>query len=61
MLVLYAAALPRLGFLLTSFVLVLVAARLMGLDGWWRPVALALGVTVASRLIFGSWLGVPLP
>ena len=60
-LVLYAAALPVLGFLLTSFALVIVAARLMGLDGWWRPAALALGVTAASRLLFGSWLGVPLP
>ena len=60
-LVLYAAALPALGFLLTSFALVFVAARLMGLAGWWRPAALALGVTVASRLLFGTWLGVPLP
>ena len=60
-LVIYAAALPRLGFLPTSFALVVVAARLMGLDGWWRPVALALGITLASRVIFGSWLGVPLP
>jgi hypothetical protein len=60
-LALYAATLPVLGFLLTSFALVFVAARLMGLDGWWRPAALALGVTVASRLLFGTWLGVPLP
>ena len=60
-LALYAAALPVLGFLLTSFALVFVAARLMGLDGWRRPAALALGVTVASRLLFGTWLGVPLP
>jgi hypothetical protein len=60
-LALYAATLPVLGFVLTSFALVFVAARLMGLDGWWRPAALALGVTVASRLLFGTWLGVPLP
>jgi len=60
-LALYAATLPVLGFLLTSVALVFVAARLMGLDGWWRPVALALGITLASRVIFGSWLGVPLP
>jgi len=60
-LVLYAAALPVLGFLLTSFALVIVAARLMGLDDWWRAAALALGVTAASRLLFGTWLGVPLP
>ena len=60
-LVLYAVSLPRLGFTLTSFVLVLVASWLMGLRGWWRPVVLALGVTAVSRLIFGFWLGVPLP
>ena len=60
-LALYAATLPVLGFILTSFALVIVAARLMGLAGWWRPVALALGVTLASRLLFGTWLGVPLP
>jgi hypothetical protein len=60
-LVVYAAALPRLGFLATSFILVLVAGRLMGLAGWWRPAALALGVTLACRLIFVTWLRVPLP
>jgi putative tricarboxylic transport membrane protein len=60
-LALYAATLPVLGFLLTSFALVFVAARLMGLAGWWRPAGLALGVTVASRVLFGAWLGVPLP
>jgi putative tricarboxylic transport membrane protein len=60
-LALYAALLPVLGFTLTSFVLVFVAARLMGLAGWWRPAALALGVTLASRVLFVTWLGVPLP
>jgi hypothetical protein len=60
-LIAYAAALPRLGFLPTSFALVVVAARLMGLPGWWRPGLLALGVTAGSRLIFVHWLGVPLP
>ena len=60
-LALYAATLPVLGFALTSFTLVFVAARLMGLAGWWRPTALALGVTLASRALFVTWLGVPLP
>jgi hypothetical protein len=60
-LVAYAAALPVLGFAVTSVALVFLAARLMGLGGWWRPAALALGVTAASRVIFGTWLGVPLP
>jgi Tripartite tricarboxylate transporter TctB family len=58
---LYAAALPVLGFLPTSFALVFVTARLLGLPGWWRPVVLGIGVTLASRVIFVAWLGVPLP
>ena len=60
-LVLYAALLPVLGFVPTSFALVFVAARLMGLAGWGRPAVLALGVTLASRVLFVTWLGVPLP
>lgn len=60
-LVAYAAFLPVLGFALASFALVAIAARLMGLPGWWRPAALALGVTAVSLLLFARWLGVPLP
>jgi putative tricarboxylic transport membrane protein len=60
-LVLYAAVLPRLGFVVSSFALVVVSSRLMGLRGWWRPAALALGVAAAAYLLFARWLGVPLP
>jgi Tripartite tricarboxylate transporter TctB family len=58
---LYAASLGVLGFLPSSFVLVLLAARLMGAPGWMRPAMLALGVTIATWLVFVVWLGVPLP
>ena len=60
-LVVYAAVLPRVGFVPASLLLVFVASRLMGLAGWWRPAALALGVTIASYVVFVTWLGVPLP
>ncbi|HZF04403.1 MAG TPA: tripartite tricarboxylate transporter TctB family protein [Patescibacteria group bacterium] len=60
-LVLYAALLPRLGFLASSWALVVVSSRLMGLEGWWRPAVLALGVTGVAYLLFARWLGVPLP
>jgi putative tricarboxylic transport membrane protein len=60
-LVLYAALLPRVGFVVSSLVLVIVSARLMGLPGWWRPAALALGLIAASHVVFVRWLGVPLP
>jgi putative tricarboxylic transport membrane protein len=61
LLALYAAVLGPLGFLASSFGLVLLAARLMGATGWRRPAVLALGVTVASYVVFVIWLGVPLP
>jgi hypothetical protein len=57
----YAAVLPVLGFAPASFALVVVAARLIGLPGWWRPLALAAGVAAATRLVFVTWLGVALP
>jgi putative tricarboxylic transport membrane protein len=60
-LVLYAALLPAVGFAPASFALVVVTARLMGLPGWWRPLALGAGVMAATRLVFVTWLGVPLP
>jgi len=60
-LVLYVAVLPGLGFLGSSVALVVVSSRLMGLEGWWRPAVLALGVTGVASLLFARWLGVPLP
>ena len=60
-LVLYSALLPRLGFIVSSFALIVLAARLMGARGWWRPAALALGVAGAGYWLFARWLGVPLP
>src|SRR5262245_40692071 len=60
-LALHAAALPWLGFIPASFLLVIIAARLMGLPGLWRPLALAAGLALAMRLVFVTWLGVPLP
>jgi len=60
-LVLYAALLPRLGFIVSSFALVVLAARLTGARGWWRPAALALGVAGVGYWLFARWLGVPLP
>jgi putative tricarboxylic transport membrane protein len=57
----YAALLPVAGFAVTSFALVAITARRMGLSGWWQPVALGAGVVAVSRVLFVWWLGVPLP
>lgn len=60
-LMLFVAAVPFTGFLAASLALVVVAARLMGLPGWWRPLALGTGVVLVARVVFVGWLGVPLP
>ena len=60
-LILYAALFRVVGFFPASLALVFVSSRLMGLTGWWRPAALALGITAASHVVFVTWLGVPLP
>lgn len=60
-LVLFVAAVPFAGFLAASFALAVVAARLMGLHGWWRPLALGTGVVLVAHVVFVGWLGVPLP
>jgi Tripartite tricarboxylate transporter TctB family len=57
----YAAGVPVLGFLTASFLLVALAARLMGVEGWSRPALLAASVVLAVHAIFAAWLGVPLP
>src|SRR5262245_60427210 len=61
LLVVYAASVGALGFLSASGALVVLASKLMGVHGWWRPAVLALGVIVATHVIFVVWLGVPLP
>ena len=60
-LIVYAALFRLIGFFPTSVALVFVSSRLMGLAGWWRPAALALGITAVSHVVFVTWLGVPLP
>lgn len=61
LMIVYAASVGMLGFLSASGALVVLASKLMGVHGWWRPVLLALGVIVATHVIFVVWLGVPLP
>lgn len=60
-LIAYAIAIPVLGFLAASFVLVLVASWLLGERDGLRLALLALGVTAAAYAVFVTWLGVPLP
>jgi hypothetical protein len=57
----YAACVPLLGFLGASAGLVVAAAKLMGVEGVWRPVLLGAAIAIAVHLVFVAWLGIPLP
>ena len=59
--ILYYALLPFLGFSLSTFLSLSLISRIMGLEGWVKPLLLA-GLTVAlSYLLFVVILDVPLP
>lgn len=60
-LVAYVAALPALGFLLTTIALLLVLIRGLGGYRWPAAMALAIGLGAACHVVFRVWLTMPLP
>lgn len=49
------------GFFTTSFALVLLCCRFLGVKEWCRAIGIAAGATVGAYLIFGLWLKVSFP
>jgi putative tricarboxylic transport membrane protein len=60
-LVLYLVVVSWIGFLTSTFIVVIICSKLMGTPGWVRPIALAAGLLVACYFLFSVWLKVPLP
>ena len=60
-LIAYTAAMDFLGFATGSFLAVLGLGRVMGLEGWIRPIILSIVVAVCAQFLFGFVLDVPLP
>jgi hypothetical protein len=60
-LVAYTAAIDFLGYATGSFLVVLILGKVMGLEGWIKPIILSIGVAVCTQLLFGYVLDVPLP
>ncbi|MCL5040327.1 MAG: tripartite tricarboxylate transporter TctB family protein [Firmicutes bacterium] len=60
-LVLYLLAVSVLGFMVSTFLLVVVSSRLLGEKSWNKPVALAIVLIVSCYYLFETWLKVPLP
>ncbi len=60
-LVVYLMTVSWIGFLTSTFFLVIACGKLMGSQGWGRPMALAAGIVLCCYLLFIVWLKVPLP
>jgi putative tricarboxylic transport membrane protein len=57
----YALAVPRLGFLLSTFLFAVFIFRLIEPEPWWRTVLAAALITIGNHLLFVAWLGLSLP
>ncbi len=61
MLVLYILMMKWIGFFTSTFLLVILASRLMGTPGWARPIGLSLGVCLPCYYLFEAWLKLSFP
>lgn len=58
---LYALTLQTLGYLIGSFLFLLLVFKIAGVDGWKKPVVISLACSAAFYLVFKNMLGVMLP
>jgi hypothetical protein len=59
--VLWIIALPVLGYAVMTFVVAFLYSKTMGLEGWWRPLLLSLGIGLFIYALFDLWLYIDLP
>lgn len=59
--IIYIIVLETLGYLISTFCLMLYLLRVMRVEGWWRPVVLSVVCSVIAYVVFAVWLKVPLP
>jgi hypothetical protein len=57
----YVALLSTAGFALATFGLLLILVHRLGGYGWRRSIGLAVGLALATHVVFVVWLGMPLP
>jgi putative tricarboxylic transport membrane protein len=60
-LVLYLLAVQWIGFFVSTLAFVIIFSRLTQTEGWGKPVALSVGVSLFSYLLFEVWLKMSLP
>ena len=61
MLVLYILMMQWIGFFVSTFLLVVLASRLMEAKDWGRPIALAAGVGLFCYFLFEVWIKLSFP
>lgn len=57
----YCALLPFVGFLVLTFIFLVVFMRLLGVPKWSTILAFAATASIVSTLLFEIWLAVPFP
>jgi len=60
-LIIYLVAVSWIGFLTSTFLLVVISSKLMGARDWVRPVGLGFGVMLFCYFLFEVWLKLSLP
>lgn len=59
--IIYISVLETLGYLISTFCLMLYLLQVMRVEGWWRSVILSVVCSVVAYVVFAVWLKVPLP
>ena len=54
-------AMPTLGYVVVTFAAVLALAKLLGLEGWLKPLALSAATSLATYILFDRLLYLDLP
>ena len=58
---LWIVAMPWLGYVIVTFLAACAFCKIMKLETWWKPLAIAAGTAIFIYLLFDCWLYIDLP
>lgn len=61
LLILYILMMQRIGFFVSTFLLVILSSRLMEAKDWSRPIVLSVGVSLFCYFLFEVWIKLSFP
>lgn len=59
--ILWIIIMPYLGYVVVTFIFLIVLFKVLRLEGWLKPLILATGITIFIYLLFDYWLYTDLP